>query len=113
MKLAAVILPSAAALGTTWVKNSYSATSGMIMNAARSRPRRERNRLAREVVTNRDRAMQNSTCNPTAITATIRPSAPLASPTVTPSRPITLASGQAPVAEAASSPVMSLRVRNG
>src|SRR6478752_2141769 len=85
----------------------------MIRNAARSRPRRERSRLARDVVTNRDRAMQNRTCSTTAATATITPSPPLAKPTVTPSRPTTLASGQKPVNDAASRPTASGRVRSG
>ena len=65
------------------------------------------------VVTNRAIVMQNSTSSTTATTAMTRPNAPLASPTVTPSRPTTLASGQAPVAEAASSPTASGRVRSG
>ena len=112
-KLAAVILPSAASLGTTWAKASYSAKIGMIRNAARSRPRRERSSPARTVVTNRASVMQNSTCSTTATTATITPNPPLARPTVTPSRPTTLASGQAPVAEAASRPTASGRVRSG
>ena len=85
----------------------------MIRNAAKSLPRRERSIRARLVVTNRASAMQNSTSNTTATSATSTPNAPLASPTVTPSRPTRLASGQAPVAEAASSPTASGRVRSG
>jgi hypothetical protein len=57
--------------------------------------------------------MQNSTWNTTATTAMTTPDTPRASPTVTPSRPITLASGQAPAAEAASRPVTSGRMRSG
>ena len=41
------------------------------------------------------------------------PSPPRARPIVTPSRPSTLAAGQAPVADAASSPAASGRVRRG
>ena len=85
----------------------------MIRNAAKSLPRRERSIPARAAVTNRASVMQNSTSSRTASSATNRPSPPRASPTVTPSRPITLASGQAPVAEAASSPTASGRVRTG
>ena len=62
---------------------------------------------------NRDRATQNRTCSTTATTATIMPNAPLARPTVTPSRPMTLASGQRPVNDAASKPAASGRVRSG
>ena len=65
------------------------------------------------VVTSRASVMQNSTCSTTATTATSRPSGPRASPTVTPSRAIRLATGQAPAAEAASSPTASGRVRSG
>ena len=65
------------------------------------------------VVASRASVMQNSTWSSTATTATTTPDRPRASPTVTPSRPITLASGQAPVAEAASSPVTSGRMRSG
>ena len=108
-----VILPSAASLGTTWANVSYKAKIGMIRNAAKSLPRRDRSIPARPVVTNRASTMQNSTWSSTATTATSRPSGPRASPTVTPSRPITLASGQAPVAEAASRPTASGRVRSG
>jgi len=85
----------------------------MTRKTARSLPRRERSILAMLVVTSRARVMQNSTCSATATTATNRPSGPLASPTITPSRPIRLAAGQAPVAEAASSPTESGRVRSG
>ena len=113
MKLAAVILPSLTAFGTTCVKSSYNANSGMIMNAARSRPRRERSMLARDVVMNRARTTQNRTCSTTATTATITPNPPLARPTVTPSRPMTFASGQKPVNDAASKPAASPRVRSG
>ena len=112
-KLAAVIPPCAAALGITWPSSSIRAKIGMNRNAARSLPRRERSSLAMLVVTSRARVMQNSTCSATATTATSRPSGPLASPTVTPSRPIRLAAGQAPAAEAASSPTASGRVRSG
>jgi hypothetical protein len=59
---------------------------------------------------NRDRAMQNRTSSTTATTATITPNAPVARPTVTPSRPMTLASGQKPVNDAASRPAASGRV---
>ena len=112
-KLAVVKVPSAASLGTTWVKNSYKAKIGMIRNAARSLPRRERSNPAMLVVASRASVMQNSTWSSTATTATSTPNRPRASPTVTPSRPITLASGQAPVAEAASSPTASGRMRSG
>jgi hypothetical protein len=112
-KLDAVSLPVAAILGTTWVNASYAAKIGMISSTAKSRPRRERSIRARLVVTNLASTMQNSTCSSTASTAMIRPSAPRATPTVTPIRPITLASGHAPVAEAASSPTASWRVRSG
>ncbi len=108
-----MIPPSAATLGTTWMKNSYKAKIGMTRKAARSLPRRERSIPAMLVVTNRASVMQNSTCSTTATTATSRPSAPRARPTVTPSRPSTLASGQAPVADAASSPTASGRMRSG
>ncbi len=57
--------------------------------------------------------MQNRTCSTTAATATVMPSPPLARPTVTPSRPMTLASGQKPVNDAASRPTASGRVRSG
>ena len=112
-KLRAVSLPSAVSFGTTWVKVSYRAKTGMIRKAAKSLPRRERSRPARAVVTNRASVIQNMICSSTASTAMSRPSAPLASPAVTPSRPIRLASGQAPVAEAASRPTASGRVRSG
>src|SRR5690349_24741843 len=65
------------------------------------------------VVTNRASVMQNSTSSTTATTAMTSPVRPRASPTVTPSRPTTLASGQAPAADAASSPTASGRVRSG
>ena len=65
------------------------------------------------MVANRARVMQNSTCSSTATGAMSRPGAPRASPTVTPSRPITLASGQTPAAEAASRPTASGRARSG
>ena len=65
------------------------------------------------VVTSRASVMQNSTWSSTATTATSTPDGPRASPTVTPSRPITLATGQAPVAEAASRPTASGRRRSG
>ena len=112
-KLAGVSLPSAVSFGTTWVKTSYRAKIGMIRKAARSLPRRERSSPARPAVTNRASVMQNSTSSRTASSAMNRPNPPRASPTVTPSRPTRLASGQAPVAEAASSPTASGRVRSG
>ena len=65
------------------------------------------------VVTKRAITMQNSTCSSTAISAMSTPDRPRANPITTPSRPITLAAGQAPVAEAASSPMASGRVRSG
>src|SRR5215472_5449064 len=71
----------------------------MNRNAAKSLPRRERRTLAMAVVTNRASVMQNSTSSSTAATATSTPSGPLASPTVDPSRPSTLASGQRPGAQ--------------
>ena len=113
LKLAAVNVPSAAALGTIWVKNSYRAKIGMIRKTARSLPRRERSSPAMLVVTSRARVMQNSTWSGTATSAMTRPARPRASPTVTPSSPITFASGQAPAAEAASSPAASGRTRSG
>ena len=64
----AVILPSAASLGTTWAKASYRAKIGMTRNAARSLPRRDRSSPARPVVTSRASVMQNSTCSSTAST---------------------------------------------
>ena len=76
-------------------------------------PRRERSSPAMPVVTNRASVMQNSTCSSTATSAMSTPTARGPARSVTPSRPITLASGQAPVAEAASSPVASGRVRSG
>ena len=112
-KLAAVIPPWAAALGITWPSSSITAKIGMNRKTARSLPRRERSSLAMLVVTSRASVMQNRTCSTTATTATSRPSAPWARPTVTPSRPIRLASGQAPAADAASSPTASGRVRSG
>ena len=65
------------------------------------------------VVTSRASVMQNSTWSSTATTAMSTPDRPRASPMVTPSRPITLASGQAPAADAASSPTTSGRMRSG
>jgi hypothetical protein len=68
------------------------------------------------VVTNRASVMQNSTCSTTATSTTSTtstPGVPLASPAVSPGRPSRLAAGQAPVAEAASSPTASGRVRSG
>ena len=112
-KLATVSFPSAVSLGTTWANASYRAKIGRTRRAAKSLPRRERSSPASAVVTNRARTMQNSTCSSTATTATTTPAAPRARPTVTPSRPSTLAAGQAPVAEAASSPTASGRVRSG
>ena len=112
-KLAAVSFPSAVSRGTICTKASYRAKTGRMSRAARSRPRRERSSPARAVVTNRASVMQNSTCSSTASTAISTPTPPWASPTVTPSRPITLASGQMPVAEAASSPTASGRRRSG
>ena len=75
-KVSAVILPSAASLGTTWAKASYRAKIGMTRNAAKSLPRRDRSSPARPVVTNRASVMQNSTCSSTASSATTTPSAP-------------------------------------
>ena len=112
-KLAAVSAPSPASFGTIWMKPSYSAKIGMIRRAAKSLPRRERSTPAMPVVTNRASVMQNSTCSTTASSAMSTPSAPWASPIVTPSRPSSVAAGQAPVAEAASSPTASGRVRSG
>ena len=112
-KLAAVSAPSPASFGTIWMKPSYTAKIGMIRRAAKSLPRRERSIPARPVVTNRASVMQNSTCSTTASSAMSTPSAPRASPMVTPSRPSRVAAGQAPVAEAASSPTASGRVRSG
>ena len=112
-KVSAVILPSAAILGTTWAKASYRAKIGMTRNTARSRPRRDRSSPAMAVVTSRASVMQNSTCSSTASSAASSPRTPWARPMVTPSRPTTLATGQAPVAEAASRPTASGRVRSG
>ncbi len=111
--LAGVSLPSPASFGTSWVKSSYRAKIGMIRRAAKSLPRRERSSPARLAVTNRAIVMQNSTSSTTASKAMSKPNPPRASPTVTPSRPTRLASGQAPAAEAASSPTASGRVRSG
>ncbi len=112
-KLPAVSLPSAVSLGTICTKPSYRAKIGMISSAAKSLPRRERSIPARPVVTNRARVRQNSTCSSTASTAMITPAGPRASPTVTPSRPIRVAAGHGPVADAASRPTASGRVRSG
>ncbi len=112
-KPAAVIPPLAAALGITWPSSSIRANIGMTRKTARSLPRRERSSLAMLVVTSRASVMQNSTCSATATTATSRPSGPRARPTITPSRPSRLATGQAPAADAASNPTASGRVRSG
>jgi len=85
----------------------------MIRKTAKSLPRRERSILAMLVVTNRASVMQNSNSSTTAASATRKPNAPLASPMVTPSRPSRVAIGQAPAAEAATSPTASGLVRSG
>ena len=112
-KLEAVSAPSEASFGRIWKKPSYIAKIGMNRRAAKSLPRRERSIPARLVVTNRAIVMQNSTMSTTATSAMSSASAPWASPTVTPSRPSRVAAGQAPVAEAASSPTASGRMRTG
>ena len=79
-KVAAVILPSAAILGTTWAKASYRAKIGMTRNAARSLPRRDRSSPAMAVVTNRASVMQNSTSSSTASSAIEHAECPLGQP---------------------------------
>ena len=82
--------------------------------AAKSLPRRDRSTPARLVVNEPgQRDAEQHLEHDRDQTATMHARPPRARPTVTPSSPITLASGHAPAAEAASSPTASERVRSG